>query len=199
MKKYLLLAVTAFLLVAVPRTAHAQTKAAPTAVAHLDLDSLLGIMPAFQSASDSAQLFYADLEKQMYAMNLELQRKGAEYDSLSPTWSKSIKTIKEQEIYDLQQRIQAFQQTAQDDYTKRRSELLVPLFNKIQAAVKDVAVTKGYAYVLDSSKSATVVLYAAKSADIFVDVQHKLGIPDPKPKPAPAPGGAPTPPGGGAH
>jgi outer membrane protein len=191
MKKYLLLAVTALLLVAVPRTAHAQTKAAPTAVAHLDLDSLLSIMPAFKAASDTAQMFYADLEKQMYAMNLELQKKGDEYDSLSGTWSKSIKTIKEQEIYDLQQRIQGFQQTAQEDYTKRRSELLVPLFNKIQAAVKAVAVEKGYAYVLDSSKSASVVLYAADSADIFVAVQHKLGIPDPPKKTTPAPGGTP--------
>lgn len=194
MKKYLLIAVAALFLTAVPRVAHAQTKAA--SVAHLDLDSLLDIMPAFKKASDSAQQFYAQLEQMMYQMQLELQRKGNEYDSLNKTWSPPIKTIKEKEIYDLQQRIQDFQQTAQDSYAKRRSELLEPIFKQIQEAVKAVAIAKGYNYVIDSSKSATVVLYADKNNDIFDAVRIKLGIPLPAPKPAggtPAPGGAPVP------
>ncbi len=179
MKKYLLIAVAALLLVSVPKTSNAQTKASPTTVAHINLDSLLDIMPAFKKASDSAQLFYGQLEQMMYQMNLELQRKGNEYDSLNKSWSPPIKAIKEKEITDLQQRIQDFQQTAQDSYTQRRTELLVPIFETIQKAVKDVALAKGYKYVLDSSKSATVVLYAADSDDIFTDVRIKLGIPLP--------------------
>ena len=187
MKKYLLLAVAALLLVTVPKVGHAQTKASPTTVAHINLDSLLDIMPAFKKASDSAQLFYQELERQMYTMNLELQKKGAEYDSLNKIWSAPIRAIKEKEIYDLQQNIQGFQQTAQDEYTKRRTQLLIPIFESIQKAVKDVAIARGYKYVLDSSKSATVVLYAAPSDDIFEDVRLKLGIP----KPTPTPGGTP--------
>lgn len=195
MKKYLLLAVTALFLVTVPRVGHAQTKATPTTVAHINLDSLLDIMPAFKKASDSAQLFYAELERQMYTMNLELQKKGAEYDSLNKTWSAPIKAIKEKEIYDLQQNIQNFQQVAQESYTNRRTQLLVPIFESIQKAVKEVAIAKGYRYVLDSSKSATVVLYADKADDIFDAVRVKLGIPDPKLTPAPGGGGAPKAPG----
>lgn len=187
MKKYLLIAVAALLLVTVPRAGHAQTKATASAVAHINLDSLLDIMPAFKKASDSAQIFYGQLEQAMYQMNIELQRKGAEYDSLNKLWSPPIKAIKEKEIYDLQQRIQEFQQTAQDSYTQRRTQLLVPIFESIQKAVKEVAIARGYKYVLDSSKSATVVLYAADSEDIFNDVRLKLGIPLPV-KPAPGTG-----------
>lgn len=191
MKKYLTIAVTALLLVSVPKFAQAQTKAAPCAVAHIDLDSLLDIMPAFKKASDSAQAYYAQLEQQMYTMNMELQRLGNEYDSLNKSWQPLIKQMKEKTIYDLQQNIQAFQQRAQEDYTNFRSQLLIPIFNEIQKAVKEVAIARGYKYVLDSSKSATVVLYAADSEDIFTDVRIKLKIPAPAPKPAPAPGGAP--------
>ncbi len=192
MKKYLLIAVTALFLVAVPRVAKAQApaKAAPTAVAHLDLDSLLGIMPAFKSASDSAAMFYKELEKQLYTMTMEYERKMAEYDSLGKTMSPLIKALKEKEINDIQQNIQAFQQMAQEAFTNRRAELLAPVFKSIQKAVKDVAIAKGYTYVVDSSQSASVVLYAADSADIFTAVRIKLGIPE-GPKPTPAPGGTP--------
>jgi outer membrane protein len=194
MKKYLLIAVAALMLSSIPRVAHAQAKA--TAVAHINIDSLLDIMPAFKKASDSAQAFYNQLEQTMYTMQLEYQRKLNEYDSLNTHWSPPIKSLKESELNDLQGRIQKFQQDAQDSYTDYRTKLLTPIFKQIQDAVKAVAIAQGYKYVLDSSKSATVVLYAADSDDIFNAVRLKLGIPAPTPKPAPAPGGAPVPPGG---
>jgi outer membrane protein len=194
MKKYLLIAVAALMLSSIPRVAHAQAKA--TAVAHINIDSLLDIMPAFKKASDSAQAFYNQLEQTMYTMQLEYQRKLNEYDSLNTHWSAPIKSLKESELNDLQGRIQKFQQDAQDSYTDYRTKLLTPIFKQIQDAVKAVAIAQGYKYVLDSSKSATVVLYAADSDDIFNAVRLKLGIPAPTPKPAPAPGGAPVPPGG---
>ncbi len=192
MKKYLLIAVTALFLVTVPRVAKAQApaKAAPTAVAHLDLDSLLEIMPAFKAASDSAAMYYKELEKQLYVMTMEYEKKMAEYDSLGKSMSPLIKALKEKEITDIQQNIQAFQQMAQESFTNRRAELLAPVFKSIQKAVKDVAIAKGYTYVVDSSQSASVVLYAADSADIFTAVRQKLGIPE-GPKTTPAPGGTP--------
>jgi outer membrane protein len=188
MKKYLLIAVIALFFVTVPRVAHAQTKGTPATVAHIDLDSLLEIMPAFKSASDSAQMFYAQLEQQMYAMSIELQRKTNEYDSLKTRLSPTILAIKEKELYQLQSNIQEFQQSAQQSYVERRDQLLAPILKNIEKAVKDVAIAKGYRYVLDSSKSGNVVLYAADTDNIFTDVRIKLNIPVPA-KPAPTPGG----------
>ena len=197
MKKFLCFAIAALLVAAIPHAAHAQTKAAPTAVAHIDLDSLLDIMPDMKKASDSAQSYYQMLENQLYAMQVELDRKLNEYDSLNKTWSPLIKSLKEKEIRDLQQNIQAFQQSAQVDYANRRAELVEPIFTKIQGAVKEVAIAKGYKYVIDSSKTTGVVLYASPADDIFNDVRIKLGIPVAAPgtkpgasgtAPAPAPG-----------
>ncbi|MDQ3109278.1 MAG: OmpH family outer membrane protein [Bacteroidota bacterium] len=187
MKKYLLIAVAALFLVTVPRVSHAQTKASAATVAHINLDSLLGIMPAFKAASDSAQLFYAQLEQQMYAMTIEFQRKQYEYDSLKNRLSPTILAIKEKELYQLQSNIQEFQQNAQEEYAARRAQLLLPILKSIEKAVKDVAIARGYRYVLDSSKETSVVIYAADTDDIFNDVRIKLGIPLP-PKPTPAPG-----------
>jgi outer membrane protein len=193
MKKYLLIAVTALFLVTVPRVSHAQTKASAATVAHINLDSLLGIMPAFKAASDSAQMFYAQLEQQMYAMTIEFQRKQYEYDSLKTKLSPTILAIKEKELYQLQSNIQEFQQNAQDEYAARRAQLLLPILKSIEKAVKDVAIARGYRYVLDSSKETSVVIYAADTDDIFEDVRKKLNIPPPAPKPAPTTGGTGTP------
>jgi len=189
MKKYLSIAVAALLFVAVPHFAKAQTKASPSAVAHIDLDSLLDIMPEMKKASDSAQQYYNMLEQQMYSMQSELDRKLAEYDSLQTKWSPLIKGIKEREMQQLQTNIQQFQQQAQTDYANRRAQLVEPIFTSIKKAVKDVAIAKGYKYVLDSSKTTGVVLYSSDADDIFNDVRVKLNIPlPPATKPAPAPG-----------
>ena len=190
MKKYLSIAVAALLFVAVPHFAQAQTKASPTAVAHIDLDSILDIMPEMKKASDSAQLYYNMLEQQMYSMQSELDRKLAEYDSLKLTWSPLIKSIKERDLQQLQTNIQQFQQQAQTDYANRRAQLMNPIITTIKKAIKDVAIARGYKYVIDSSESSAIVLYASDADDIFNDVRIKLNIPVPAPKTGttPAPG-----------
>ena len=202
MKKFFKLAVVALMIIACPHFAKSQTvaKATPTTVAHLDLDSLLKIMPAFTKATDSANAYQTYLENQLYSLQVEYARKTHEYDSLEKVWSPLIKGLRAKEIQDLENNIQSFQQLAQDELTQVRSSLYEPIFEKVDSAVKAIAIARGYKIVLDSTKGQGV-LYASPSDDIFTDVRIKLGIPAPsavKPKPAPAP--APTPgANGGIH
>ncbi|MGL5890743.1 MAG: OmpH family outer membrane protein [Bacteroidia bacterium] len=189
MKNLLKAAVAAILLlIAVPVSVNAQTKAAPTAVAHFGLDSLLKIMPDFKKAQDDAQNYYKSLEGQLMKMKVELDRKMVEYDSLSPTWSPLIKSLKEKEIVDAQQNMEAFQMSAQQDFANKRAELLKPIYDKIRNAAKAVALRRGYKYVIDSSESSAIVIYSSPADDIFLDMLKELGIPVPV-APAPAPGG----------
>jgi outer membrane protein len=151
-------------------------------------------MPAFKAATDSANAYMDMLSNQLYSMQVEYQRKLNEYDSLQKTWSPLIKGLKEKEIRDLENNIQAFQQQAQDDYTAYRAKLYAPIFKQIDNAVKDIALAHGYKYVLDSTVG-NGVLYAADGPEnIFTEVRVKLKIPEPpKPAPGPAPGGTPAP------
>lgn len=187
MKKYFTLAVVAFMFFALPNVAKAQVaKATSTTMAHLNLDSLLQISPRFKAATDSAELYMTSLQNQLYAMQVEYQRKLNEYDSLQKVWSPLIKALKEKEIRDLENNIQAFQQQAQDDFTAYRGKLYEPVFAEIDKAIEAVAVAHGYRYVIDDTKG-NGLLYAAKSDDIFTEVRIKLNIPAPKPAPAPTP------------
>jgi outer membrane protein len=190
MKKFLSIAIAAILIAAFPHVAKAQVKAGPATVAHFDLDSLLEIMPAMKKAQDSANAYYQQLENQLYTMQAEFERKAGIYDSLKSVTSPLINAMREKELNDLQYNIQLFQQKAQQDYANMRATLVEPIYNSIIKAVKEVAIANGFKYVIDSSKSAGVVLYASKDYDIFDAVCTKLGIPKPAaPKPAtPAPG-----------
>lgn len=178
------------MLAAIPSSVSAQGKAAASPVAHFDLDSILDVMPEFKKASDEAAVYYKELENQLIVMQGELDRKLAEYDSLNKTWTGLIKSLREKEINDLQQNIQAFQMNAQNAFSAKRAELLQPIYDKIKAAVKAVALRKGYKYVIDSSKSSSVVMYASPADDIFMDLVKELGITLPaKPAtPPPSPG-----------
>jgi outer membrane protein len=184
MKNFFRLAIVALFVAAMPNVTKAQStkKGVPVAIAHFDLDSVLDLMPAMKAASDSAESYYKMLEDELYRMQAEYDTRMEAYEKNKDIWSPTIKGLKEKEIYDLQQNMQLYQQSAQVDYANYRAKLVKPIFDSIQAAVKRIAIRRNYGYVIDSSKSTGVVLYANVSDDIFKDVLAELHIPPPVPK-----------------
>lgn len=59
----------------------------------------------------------------------------------------------------------------------KRQELLLPIFEKVQTAVDDLAKEKGYLMVFDSSVFNTL-LFAAETDDLMPMLKAKLGIVD---------------------
>jgi outer membrane protein len=84
-----------------------------------------------------------------------------------------IRQTKEKEITDLQQRIQAFQASADQDLQNKQQELFNPLIQKIKDAITAVGKENGYNYILDVGTGA-VVYY--QGDDIMPLVKKKLGI-----------------------
>lgn len=160
---------------------NAQSKAQSGAdfkVAYFDRDSLLKIMPDYKAAADKAQQFYQNLEKQISDMNMSQQLLVEEI--ATKDFTPQAKAIKEKELTALQNDIAAFKVTAQEEYKAYNERMLAPMIEKINAAAKKVAREKGYAYVLDGSKSAGIIIFANESYNIFDDMCKELGIPVPK-------------------
>jgi outer membrane protein len=88
--------------------------------------------------------------------------------------SSIIKATKEKEITDLQDRIQAFQQSAQKDISDKQTELITPFVDKAKKAIKDVAKEGGYAYILNAVED--ILLYSEGGEDVAPQVKKKLGI-----------------------
>ncbi|PLX06722.1 MAG: hypothetical protein C0596_13500 [Marinilabiliales bacterium] len=113
------------------------------------------------------------LESQLVALNEELEKKYNDYMENEATLSPSIKQMKEEELMNLQQRIQAFQVSAQEDMQAKEMELLQPIYTKIQDAIKEVGEENGFMYIFDVS---TLLYHSAESTDVTTLVKTKLGI-----------------------
>jgi len=107
-------------------------------------------------------------------MTIEYQTKLQTYQSKADSMPEAIKQTKEKELYDLQTRIQDFQQTAQESIQKKKEEIYGPILKKAEDAIKLLAKEKSYSYIFDTSVGA--VVYAQESDDLMPVVKAKLGI-----------------------
>ncbi len=171
MKNTLKLAVAGIVITACSFTASAQK------IAHVNLDSLISLMPESKAAQQSVQNYAKQLEEQVKAMQAELQTKYAEFQEKSKDLAEVVRASKEKELNDLNTRIQEFQQQAQTDYQKKTAELSKPVYEKAKRAIDAVAKENGYRYALDTSNG--MVLYSEPADDIIALVIKKLGITNP--------------------
>jgi len=71
-----------------------------------------------------------------------------------------------------QEQIGAFEQSMVADLQKKRTELLEPIYEKVNMAIKAVAEEGGYQFIFDQQ----VLLYGQESADVSTAVKAKLGL-----------------------
>jgi len=173
MKNIVKLVVVGVIMIAGSFAANAQK------IAHINLDSLISIMPESKVAQTAVQAYAKQLEQQVTAMQTELQGKYAEFQDKSKDLAEVVRASKEKELNDLNTRIQDFQQQAQTDYQKKTAELSKPVYDKAKKAIDAVAKENGYRYALDTSSG--LVLYSEPADDIISLVVKKLGITNPEP------------------
>lgn len=141
-------------------------------IAHIDLDSLIGLMPETKTAKDVAQTYLNDLKKIGDAMQNELQTKYNDYLANKATMSELVLKTKEEELNALQTRIQEFNGQAEQDYRKKYGELTAPIMDKAKKGIEAVAKEGSFKYVLDTSTGN--VLYSEPADDILMLVKKKL-------------------------
>ncbi|MBP5327249.1 MAG: OmpH family outer membrane protein [Bacteroidales bacterium] len=141
---------------------------------HINSSELMQIMPGKDSAQAAFEAEVKILEGELTAMQEELQKKYTDYQERKSQMTELIRSTKEQELNDLNQRITVYQQNAQQKLQEKEKELLQPIIDRAKQAISDVAKENGYTYIFDSS--AGTLLYQQDSDDIFSLVKKKLGL-----------------------
>ncbi len=152
-------------------TVSAQTNAK---FGYIDSQKLINMMPGKDTVDLQLRNYQKELENTIESMLTEYQNKIANYQANVESMSAIIKKTKEQEIQQLEQRIQDFQQNADADFQARQSELYNPLLEKAKKAIEDVAEENGYTYIFDSSIG--FLLYYEKGDNVMSLVKKKLGL-----------------------
>ena len=141
---------------------------------HINSAELLEQMPEVKSADTVLAQYQRTLEGQYNEMVNEYTNKLKNFQGLTATTPEAVREVKQQELLDLQNRIQTFQDGAQEKLQTKKQELYNPILKKAEEAVKTVAKENNYAYVFDTSVGA--VIHAQESDDIMGLVKKKLNL-----------------------
>ncbi len=159
------------LFVTVTATANAQE----LKFGHVDLQALIQVMPERTAAETEFNNFQTELEEVLAEMQQNYQEKLQELEQLGEGTSEVKRNAKIGELQDMQQRIQNYQATAQQQLQQKQAELLQPVFDKAEAAIQEAAKEEGLFYVFDVGSN--VVLYKSnKSINVLPLAKKKLGI-----------------------
>lgn len=163
------------LIVVVAFTLAAMSVSAQVKLGHIETQALIQAMPEMTAAQKTLQDKQTEIEKELTNMQEQLQTKYTDYSTNAKTMSDVIRASKEQELTELQQRIQSFQRIAYENMEKTQKELMQPIMDKALNAIKEVGKENGFTYIYDMS--AGVILFAAENTeDVLPLVKKKLGL-----------------------
>ena len=144
---------------------------------HLNFGNLISLMPETKAADASIEAFQKDLVTKGEKMAEDFRNKYAKLVSddqagiITPKQAQEQAAVLEKE----QQSILAYEQEVVGKVQAKRQELLKPILEKAQAAIKAVAEENGFAMIFDSSVFNSI-LFAEDTEGVMPLVKAKLGI-----------------------
>jgi len=143
---------------------------------HINSDELIQALPEFDSATKQLEAFRQELINNLELMTVELNNKSDAYQKESKNLTDIVKQTKEQELYDLNRRIQEFQTNAQELLQNKNVELFQPIYTKVDKAIKDVGKENGFVYVFDVAKGSLLYFDETRSTNVMALAKAKLGL-----------------------
>lgn len=160
-----------------------QAQNEPQKIGTANLEYILSNLPEMKKLESDIQVYEKQLKTQLDSKTSEYQRKldeyqrGVESGMLLP----SIRADKEKELMMLQQSIQEFERTAQEDLQSKYLSMLEPITEKVQASIDKVAAANNYTYIITTAVQYSgdkIILYSKykDTYDISALVLKDLGV-----------------------
>ncbi|MBQ7192011.1 MAG: OmpH family outer membrane protein [Paludibacteraceae bacterium] len=142
---------------------------------YVNTSELLQLMPEVKVAEARIDSLNKQYENMIVGMQEELKKKVADYEQKRAGMTEAMQQIQEDELLNLQQRIQNTYQQLQQDAQMKQQEMFVPIQEKMLKAIQAVGDREGFTYIFNSSQS--VLVYTAPSAtNVMESVKKELGI-----------------------
>ena len=158
-------------------TALTNAQAQTQKVGHLNAGALISLMPEARTA-DSLLVILRDTLVAKGQQRMDVFQNAYEGFMGASEAGKLTKLQEQQGQDELRREYEAIGQlekAIEDSVLTRRSELLGPIVQKVDATIKEVAKENGYTFIFDASLPNTI-LFANDSDDIIELVKKKLGL-----------------------
>lgn len=160
----------AIALMLLPVLAFAQ---APQKIAIVDVQTIFADMPDTKAMQKELEALQKKYEESIEAMKQELQKKYEDFVQNQEGMLETIKVRKQQEIQEIDKRVQDLYVVAQEDLQKKQQQLVAPIQQKIKDAISKVGAENSFAYVLDAQMMHYVGASAINATPL---VRAKLGL-----------------------
>ena len=141
---------------------------------YLNKEELYMSMPDYDSATVQIEKLRKEFENQLAAMQNELSSKTTSLNNESSNISDFLRKNRQDEINNLNIRIQLFSVKATSQLEDEKSQLLQPIITRVDNAIRAVANEQGFVFVIDGGQ----LLYTdeKKCTNILPLVKAKLGV-----------------------
>ena len=142
----------------------------------VNFQELVMLMPEMDAARETIAASQKEAEETYSAMVEEYQGKANQYQQKQASWTAAIRESKERELYEIQNRIQEFQNSISQELQQQQNQLTAPIQEKANKAVSESAKAKGIVVLFDASQA--IYFDESKVLDITADARKALNIPE---------------------
>ena len=158
-----------------------QAQTAIQKIGIVDVEYIINKHPDTKKIEADLQAYEDQLRKQLESKYNDYQVKLEDYKKGASVLPPSVKADKEKDLMAMQQSIQDFEKTAQEDLQSKSISMLDPLLNKIQLSIDKVAAANDYTYIISThvdSGGSAIILYAKNKTenDISNLVLKDMGV-----------------------
>jgi outer membrane protein len=153
-----------------------QAKAQSFKFGHINSNEFIQLMPEFDSAKVKLENLRKELTNYLETMSVDLNNKYNSYMQDNKNLSGIVRQTREQELNDMNRRIQEFQSSAETQLQEKQNELFDPVYVKFDNAIKATGKENDFLYIFDSSQDNLRYFDKTKSTDITALVKIKLGL-----------------------
>lgn len=165
MKKFLIMA-----LLLAPMTLFAQK------FGQFSSADIIQSLPEFTKAQSELQTLQKQYEDELNYLQEECNKKIDDYESQEATLPDNIKQRRQQEIIELQNKMQQFYNDCQTNLQRISNEKMQEIQEKIMKAVQDVGTEGGYVCIFDNADVTIPYISATLCTDVTETVKTKLGV-----------------------
>ncbi len=143
-------------------------------IGHIDFEKLVADMPQTKALKLNIEKLGKTHQGDIEGMAKKLDAKMKKYTAEQATQTKETNEKRALEVQQDRARYEQARQFAYQEMQKKQNEGLLPIIEKAQKAIDEVASSKGILYVLDASPGKALLV--KKGEDLYNSVKAKLGF-----------------------
>ena len=126
-----------------------RTQIAQVKIAYVNTTEILNSFSAKEEATQKLLTLSENYKKELELMQNEYNKKYSDYITYQNSLAENIKLRRMQELTELENKIHRFMELAQKDIEEQERQMLQPIKEQIQNAVRQVGIEQNYTVIYD--------------------------------------------------